>query len=49
VKSFKCVSKFRCCNITVDSATTALQNDACTFQCILNKCTIKHPFHTKTT
>ncbi len=28
----------------VDSATTALQNGACTYQCISNKCTIKTPF-----
>jgi hypothetical protein len=24
----------RCCYITMDSATTALQNGACTYQCI---------------
>jgi hypothetical protein len=34
----------RCCCITVDSATTALQNGACTYRCISKKCTINHPF-----
>jgi hypothetical protein len=33
-----------CCYITVDSATTALQNGACTCRCISKKCTVKHPF-----
>jgi hypothetical protein len=32
----------------VDSATTAIQNGACThsINAFPNKCTIKHPFHT---
>jgi hypothetical protein len=37
----------RCCYIAVDSGTTALQNDACTYRCISNKCTIKPPFSRK--
>jgi hypothetical protein len=44
----------RCCYITVDSATTALQNGACTMHnahvgAFQNNCTIKHPFHTVAT
>jgi hypothetical protein len=34
----------RSCYITVDSATTALQNGACTFQCILKQMHYKTPF-----
>ncbi len=34
----------RCCYITVDSATTALQNGACTYQCISNLMHHKTPF-----
>jgi hypothetical protein len=34
----------RCCYITVDSATTALQNGACTYQCISNQMHYKTPF-----
>ncbi len=37
-----------CCYITVDSATTALQNGVLAhIGAFLNKCTIKHPFHTQ--
>ncbi len=34
----------RCCYITVDSATTALQNGACTYQCISKQMHDKTPF-----
>jgi hypothetical protein len=33
-----------CCYITVDSATTAIQNGARTFQCILKQMHYKTPF-----
>jgi hypothetical protein len=37
----------RDCYITVDSATNALQNGACTYQCISKQMHYKkHPFHT---
>ncbi len=37
-----------CCYITVDSATTALQNSACTYRCISKQIHYKTPFsHTK--
>ncbi len=34
----------RCCYITVDSATTALQNGACTYRCISKQMHYKTPF-----
>ncbi len=34
----------RCCYITVDSATTALQNDACAYRCISKQMHYKTPF-----
>jgi hypothetical protein len=34
----------RCCYITVDSATPALQNGACTYQCISKQIHYKTPF-----
>jgi hypothetical protein len=33
----------RCCYITVDSATTALQNGACTYRCISKQMHYKTP------
>ncbi len=42
----------RCCYIMMDSATTALQNGACTMHipgAFPNKGAIKHPFHTTAT
>jgi hypothetical protein len=37
-------SKKGCCYITVDSKTTALQNGACTYQCISKQMHYKTPF-----
>jgi hypothetical protein len=34
----------RCCYITVDSATTAVQNGACTYLCISKQMHYKTPF-----
>ncbi len=38
-----------CCYITVDSSTSALQNGACTYQCISKQMHYKNPFHTTAT
>ncbi len=39
-----CRCVYRCCYITVDSATTALQNDACKYRCISKQMHSKTPF-----
>jgi hypothetical protein len=40
-------SLLRCCYITVDSATTALQNGACTYRCTSKQMHYKTPFSCK--
>jgi hypothetical protein len=41
---FMIYAKIRCCYMTVDSATTALQNGACTYMCISKQMHYKTPF-----
>ncbi len=43
ISQTKCLH-YRCCYITVDSATTALQNGACTYRCISKQMPYKIPF-----